>query len=149
MSQNETSFAGGCLCGAVRFEARSAPSRVLHCHCESCRRHTGASAATLAVFTQDQVAFSGDDRAVFASAPNVERTFCGTCGSSLTWETDFGAEGRLCAIHISAFDDPDALRPTGHSFYAERISWFDIHDALPRYEAFVAGGILMCNGPAK
>jgi len=137
------------MCGAVRFETTGDSSRVLHCHCQSCRSHTGAPMATLAVFRDDQVTFNGDDRKIFESTPGVNRAFCPNCGTSLTWETVFGDEGPLCAIHISAFDDPDALTPTGHSFYSERISWFDIADNLPRHEGFVAGSEMLHPGPAK
>ena len=141
-------LSGGCMCGAVRYRTSGEPARVLNCHCRSCRKHTGAPAATLAVFTVDQVAFGGGDRKIYASSPGVGRAFCGTCGTPLTWETDLGDLGPVCAIHISTFDDPDALRPSAHSFYTERISWFDIADDLPRYEGFVKDGALMCHGPA-
>jgi len=100
------------------------------------------------VFKAGQVFFSGHQRRVYNSAPNVGRAFCGRCGTSLTWETVFGDEGALCAIHISTFDNPDALKPTAHSFYPERISWFDIADKLPRHEGFVAGNEPMYFGPA-
>ena len=136
------------MCGAVRYETTGEPSRVLHCHCQSCRRHTGAPAATLAVFKENQIEFSGEERKIYQSAPNVGRAFCGECGTSLSWETVFGDEGALCALHISTFDNPEALVPTGHSFYADRISWFDIADDLPRYEGFVVGGKLLRHGPA-
>lgn len=149
MAKTASTQTGGCMCGALRYEVSGAPSRVLNCHCQSCRRHTGAPMATLAVLRADQVTFSGDARKLYPSAPGVERAFCGTCGTSLTWETDFGDEGRLCAIHISTFDHPDALPPTGHSFFPERIAWFDVADSLPRHEAFVAGSDPLHYGPAK
>jgi hypothetical protein len=33
---------GHCLCGAVRFSADGEPKWTGYCHCQSCRRHTGA-----------------------------------------------------------------------------------------------------------
>jgi len=95
------------------------------------------------------VEFSGDDRKIYNSSPGVGRAFCANCGTSLTWETVFGDEGAICAIHISTFDKPDALMPTAHCFYPERISGFDVADDLPRYEGFMAGGSLLRYGPAK
>lgn len=59
-----------------------------------------------------------------------------------------GGYGPICAIHISTFDNPDALVPTAHSFYPDRISWFETADNLPRYEGFVKDGSLLCHGPA-
>lgn len=147
MSDMKNKLAGGCMCGAVLYEITGAPSRVLHCHCQSCRHHTGAPMATLAVFQAGQVKFSGEDRKPYASAPGVERAFCASCGTSLTWETVLGDEGAICAVHISTFDDPEALPATGHSFYPERISWFDVADELPRHESFVSGSTPLQFGP--
>jgi hypothetical protein len=140
---------GGCMCGAVRYETTGeATGGVIHCHCQSCRKHTGAPMATLAVFGADMVTFSGDERGIHDSAPGVGRGFCANCGTPLTWETVLGDQGAVCAIHISTFDDPNALTPTGHSFYGERLSGFDVVDNLPRYEGFIAGGTLLRHGPA-
>ena len=141
------SMAGGCMCGAVRYEATGPPIRVIHCHCQSCRKHTGAPAATLAVYGARQITFIGGERKAYESSRGVERTFCVECGTSLTWETELRGYGPVCAVHISTFDDPEALSPTHHSFYSERIRWFDVHDNLPRYEGFVVDGVLVRHGP--
>ena len=149
MPETTSNTTGGCMCGAIRYETLGDPSRVLHCHCQSCRHHTGAPMATLAVFRADQVTFSGDDRKVYKSAPGVDRAFCANCGTSLTWETILGDEGSLCAIHLSTFEEPEALMPTGHSFYSERLPWFDVVDELPRHAGFVAESEPMRYGPAE
>lgn len=140
---------GGCMCGAVRYETAGEAMGVYHYHCQSCRKHNGAPVATLAVFEVDQVKFGGDERRICESAPSAGRAFCAKCGTPLIWGTGSGDLGRLCAIHISTFDNPDTVTPTAHSFYSERISWFDIADDLPRYEGFVADGSLLRHGPAK
>ncbi len=148
MGKDAFPMTGGCMCGGVRYETTGEVFRVIHCHCQSCRRHTGAPAATLAVFKAEQVAFSGDDRKFYRSSPGVGRAFCPECGTPLTWETGLGDLGPVCALHISTFDDPDALTPSAHSFYPERIPWFDIADNLPRYEGFVKDATLLRHGPA-
>ena len=149
MTNPGTSSAGRCMCGAVRYETTGKPVQVINCHCHSCRKHTGAPAATLAVYNVGQVQFSGDDRKIYESSWGVGRSFCSHCGTSLTWETELDGYGSICAIHISAFDDPDALVPSAHSFYPERLSWFDFADDLPRYEGFVVESVLLCHGPVK
>ena len=149
MTEATSPITGGCMCGGVRYRIDGKPSRVLNCHCSSCRAHTGAAMVTLAVFQAGQVRFLGHERAIYASSPDVGRAFCGSCGTSLTWETVLDDEGPLCAVHISSFDDPEALQPTGHSFYIERISWFDSADDLPRHARFVATSEVLQHGPAK
>ena len=149
MSETKVVATGGCLCGAVRYTANDEAMRVINCHCKSCRKHTGAPAATLAVYGVDQIMFSGDERKVYASSPNVGRAFCSECGTTLTFETELRGYGPICAIHVSTFDNPHVVIPTAHSFYSERLSWFDIADDLPRYAGFVKDNSLMQHGPAK
>ncbi|MCI0627631.1 MAG: GFA family protein [Acidobacteria bacterium] len=147
MIDEKTLATGGCMCRAVRYEAIGEPLEVGYCHCHSCRRHTGAPVVTFVMFEADNVRFTGRKRGVYNSSPGVKRAFCGNCGTSLSWEGNY--EGRLlCALQISTFDDPDSLTPTAHSFYPERISWFDIADNLPRHEGFVADSPLLHHGPA-
>ena len=144
--QNLTPLTGGCLCGAIRFETLSNPSGVYHCHCNSCRQHTGAPMSTMAVYTTDQVAFSGKERKIYESANGVKRGFCGECGTSITWETNHPRFGPICSLHASTFDEPDLLIPEAHSFYGERLGWLDISDELPRYEGLVKISKLVRHG---
>ena len=62
---------GGCLCGAVRYEARGAPLGVGYCHCRSCRHHTGAPVVAYVEFAAQHVRFSGAGRSTYASSPGV------------------------------------------------------------------------------
>ena len=148
MVETSSKPAGGGMCVAVRYETTGESLGVIHCHCRSCRKHTGAPVVTLAVFKADQVVFSDDEREIYESSPNVGWAFCVTCGTPLTWEAVFGDLGPLCSLHISSFDNPDALTPTAHSFYSERISWFDIADGLPRHEGFITDSPQLHCGPA-
>ncbi len=139
---------GGCLCGAVRYETTGKSFKVLHCHCQSCRKHNGGPVVTLAGFKADQVEFSGDERKIYESSPGVGRAFCGKCGTPLTWEGDGGDRGPILEFHISTFDNPEVLLPTLHAFDAERIAWFEVADKLPRYEGRSEKSPLLRHGPA-
>ena len=46
-------FEGSCLCGAVRFAAIGQPESVVWCHCESCRKHSGAPVSVFVAFKRD------------------------------------------------------------------------------------------------
>ena len=137
------------MCRAVRYETSGEPFLISHCHCESCRRHNGGPVVTLVGYKADQVVFSGEDRKFYESSPGANRAFCGDCGTPLTWEGDGGDLGMICELHISTFDDPTTLEPTGHAFYGERISWFETADDLPRYEGFVGDSPLLGHGSEK
>lgn len=117
---------GGCLCGAVRFRVSGPAKWTAYCHCESCRRQTGAPVSAYAGFERDQVAFTAGGLARFASSPGVERGFCARCGSPLTYEGDrWPSEIHL---HVGAFDRPQDFAPTGHAFAEERLAWLSISD---------------------
>lgn len=115
-------FEGGCLCGAVRFRAEGTPKWVLWCHCQSCRKHSGAPASVFVAFEDRAVTPLLGGIARFTSSPGVVRGFCARCGSTLTcsnvhWpgETHF---------HVGAFDEAAIFTPTGELFSEERLAWF-------------------------
>ncbi len=138
MADDPVTLTGGCLCGAVRYEATGESLGTGHCHCHSCRRHTGAPVATYVGFNADQVRFIGAERNLYNSSPGVTRAFCNQCGSSLTWEGFSGtSNSTVIEFHISTLDDPASIVPQDHSHYGERITWFDVADGLPRYRGGV------------
>jgi hypothetical protein len=124
---------GGCLCGLVRFEADGDPLWVAHCHCSSCRHHTGSAVATFVGFRRSQVTFNTRDRSIYASSPGVWRGFCARCGTPLSYEAE-SAPGEL-HLYVGTFDEPAAFVATTHVFYGERLPWLELHDALPRHTA--------------
>jgi hypothetical protein len=123
---------GGCMCGAVRYEAVGEPFAVGHCHCHSCRRHTGAPVATLVAFERDRVKFTKVDRKIYNSSPGVGRGFCDQCGTPLTWEGKAWDGLLFINFHISTLDSPDDYVPDRHWYYSKRIAWFEVADDHPR-----------------
>ena len=95
MTETPDKATGGCMCGAVRYKATGAPTSIIHCHCTSCRKHSGAPVVTLVGYKADQVEFTKGDRKIYESSKGVGRAFCGDCGTTLTWEGDGGELGPL------------------------------------------------------
>ena len=136
MTEKTRMATGGCMCGAIRYEATGIPEGAGYCHCRSCRRHTGAPVVAFVVFIADQVTWLSGARARYESSPGKFRAFCRDCGTPLTFEaTDSGRE--LIEFHISTLDNPDEFLPNEHTHYSERISWFETVDKLPRYRASI------------
>ena len=96
--QSERRTAGGCMCGAIRYEAVGEPIIVAHCHCDSCRRHTGAPLVTLVSFEADQVRFTEGNRKIYASSSGVGRepSFCASA-LSIAMSLDGNASGSRSA----------------------------------------------------
>ncbi|MDZ4741765.1 MAG: GFA family protein [Alphaproteobacteria bacterium] len=115
---------GGCLCGAIRFEAKGAPKWTAYCHCHSCRKHTGAPVLAFGGFERVNVRFTSGQLATYASSPGVKRGFCGTCGSTMTYEGERWASE--VHFHVGALDRPQDFSPQGHAFPAERLPWLHL-----------------------
>ncbi|MBS7540742.1 GFA family protein [Ancylobacter lacus] len=105
-------FTGGCLCGAVRFEATGRPHRVGLCHCLDCRKHHGALFYAAAIFPQEAVTVTGEAR------DYAGRFFCPRCGSSV-----FARFGEEVELHLGALDAPDQFIPTYENWVVRRESW--------------------------
>lgn len=119
-------FEGGCLCGGVRFKAVGSPNWILWCHCQSCRRHSGAPASVFVAFEHEAVTMTKGEVTKFNSSPGVHRGFCARCGSTLTCETErFPNEAHY---RVGAFDRAAELIPTGHIFPEERLPWLHIQE---------------------
>ena len=128
---------GGCLCGTIRFRMTADPLWVAYCHCESCRRHTGSVVATFAGFAESAVSFSEGTPAVFESSPHVWRSFCGRCGSPISYRsTRFPGEVHF---YIGVMDRPEQYLPQAHVHHGERVPWFDTKDDLARFERTANG----------
>jgi hypothetical protein len=60
------------------------------------------------------------------------RDFCGECGTPFLMKVDHQPE--TVDFSVATLDDPDAIAPGFHIFWASRISWFEPNDELPRHE---------------
>ena len=59
---SQLNWTGGCLCGTVRFELKSAPFDAGWCHCRTCQLNSGAPAMVFAsVADGDWVAVEGNE----------------------------------------------------------------------------------------
>ena len=133
MNQAPRTFTGGCLCGAVRFEASGEPLWIAHCHCASCRRNTGAAVATFVGVRRDGFRYGAGKPAVYESSPSVWRRFCSACGTPLIYEAARCADE--VHINIGTLDEPAAFAPTMHVHVAEQLPWLHMDDGLLRYAA--------------
>ena len=91
---------GGCLCGAVRFQAKLEKHEMGVCHCGMCRKWSGGTFMAVecaALDVADESALG-----VYRSSEYGERVFCRTCGSSLFWRMQ---DGSVVIASLQAFDD--------------------------------------------
>jgi len=121
------SIAGGCLCGACRYETDAEPINVRACHCCACQKATGSPFYARVLVPLDGLRVSGPIR-WFASSDDVRRGFCTQCGSTLFSERlSIGAIG----LTMGTLDEPDRFRPTEHIWVSSKQAWIELADGLP------------------
>jgi hypothetical protein len=123
-------YAGGCLCGQVRWRAVAAPMNVRICHCTLCQRWTGGPFFARALFARGDVDWSGETTAWPTSAHMLRRS-CARCGTPLFADPD-NDPPRL-GVSLASMDEPDALAPECHIFVSTRRAWAPPDDGLPQF----------------
>lgn len=93
------------------------------CHCQSCRRHSGAPVSVFLAFSRDAYTVTDGEITKFNSSPGRLRGFCPRCGSTLTCE---GKNSPEMHFHVGAFDEAARFKPTRHIFPEERLPWLHL-----------------------
>jgi hypothetical protein len=123
-------LSGGCACGAVRYETDAAPFHRTLCHCIDCRRAAGAPAVAWFSVPAAELRFVRGAPAAQRSSPRVERTFCGACGTPLSYRND--AYPEEVDVITCSLDDPEAASPKDHTFASQKLGWMRTDD-MPAY----------------
>jgi hypothetical protein len=129
---------GGCLCGAIRFEADSVPL-ISNCHCSKCRKAVGSAfrATACVPLAQFRVLRGEDQIQVYQpSGPGYSNAFCRRCGSNAPWVVE---ERQLALIPAGLLEDDPGVRPALHMFVGSKAPWWEITDAAPQFEEWVPG----------
>ena len=134
---DEQKFTGGCLCGAIQYEATGRPLEVTHCHCKNCRRSTGAAFATGVCFPVEAVTWIQEEPLSYQSSEGFGRLFCPKCGSSVAQHDE--STGTMWPL-VGTLDHPESVTPESHIFTRDQIPWAKLDDGLPRHSVFPSTG---------
>lgn len=134
MSETAT-ITGGCLCGALRYEARGEPGACGYCFCADCRKGSGSGFIPFMGFPAEAVTFTGRNLQHVAKASrggDAVRNFCPDCGALV-----FG--GRVGqdvshTIYAGSLDDPRHFQPTLAIFNRDRPVWVPLPEGLTVFE---------------
>jgi len=93
----------------------------------------------VAVFGTSSPPSSGRSKSVTAGcaarppAGHWRRTRCRSCGSPI-YSHRVG-KPELVRIRVGTIDEPLNVRPVASYYTGSKCNWWEIHDALPRFEA--------------
>lgn len=128
-------FAGGCACGAIRYEGSAPPIAVINCHCRDCQRASGAGSSLGAIVPTDSLRLvRGSPRGHVTTADNgnrVSREFCAECGTPLFARG--AATPQFVAIKVGSLDDPSWCAPMVDIWTDSAQPWEVMNPALPKF----------------
>ncbi len=127
--------AGGCHCGAVRYEVNGTPQHVALCHCADCRKSAGAPMVAWTAFAEEQFKVTKGDAKTINSSGASMRSFCPNCGTGLWFRNQENLPG-IVDIQTATLDNPEAYPPGVHIQTAERIGWMEAAHSLPAFARF-------------
>ncbi|MFP6627717.1 MAG: GFA family protein [Myxococcota bacterium] len=127
--------AGGCLCGAVRYEFDAELGPVTLCHCQYCRRAHGAPFVALSLMRSDQLRWvSGAELIQQVQTQGVgTRAFCRSCGTRLYNRPESAPQ--ITMLVVESLDDDRGVEPLMHINLESKSAWYEIRDDLPCYPA--------------
>ena len=126
---------GGCLCGAVRYEAAPPTLFCAHCHCRFCRHaHAAAFVTWFGVReTGFRLTAGADALRWYASSKQSRRAFCSRCGTTLLFQSQ-ASPGEM-HIALATADAPIDREPGSHVFFDQHVPWIEMGDELPRVDS--------------
>jgi hypothetical protein len=128
-------YAGGCLCGALRYEARGAPLFEGYCFCADCRKASGSGFIGFMGFPAAALSFGGETRASIVRSlrgGDAVRNHCARCGS-LVFGGVVGSDEQH-TIYAGSLDDASLFRPTMAIFGRDRPDWVPLPPGVTVFE---------------
>ncbi len=122
-------FEASCLCGGIRLSYSGVIGPANYCHCEDCRRVTG-SAYNIGVRVERRnlrVTASSELRSykyVGGKGREIERCFCGNCGSPIY--TLHPAKPEFAWVKAGIINDPEVVKPAYENWVKDKVAWATI-----------------------
>lgn len=127
--------AGGCHCGAIRYEVDGEPMHVVLCHCADCRKSSGAPMVAWAMFAEAAFRVTSGSPRTRNSSGAALRSFCADCGTGIAYRNADMLPG-IVDVQSATLDDPDVFAVGAHIQVAERIGWMKTAHELPEFDRF-------------
>ncbi len=132
-------IAGGCHCGAIRYEVEGDALTHALCHCTDCRRHSGAPMVAWTMYPEAALRVTKGAVRVYVSSEHGRREFCAECGTGLFMRYADVLPG-IVDIQSATYDNPDAVPAQVQIQVADRIGWMAEAHALPAFDRYPPQG---------
>jgi hypothetical protein len=135
MNHSSKRYAGGCLCGALRYEAEGEPTLMGICYCADCRKASGSGFIPFMGFAAVAVRLSGPTLTFVSKAArggDATRNACPVC-AGLVFGGKAGVDDSY-TIYAGSLDDPSLFRPAIAIFARDRPDWAPIPAGLKVFD---------------
>ena len=135
MANTRKRYTGGCLCGALRYEAQGEPGEAGYCYCADCRKASGSGFVPFINFPAKAIRFTGQARQFVSpaySGGEAVRNSCPVC-SGLVFGGVIG-ESDSFTIYAGSLDDPSLFEPSIAIFNKSRPAWVPLPSGLKVFE---------------
>ena len=126
----EECASGGCSCGQLRYQISQPPKVVAICHCRSCQLAAGAESVGWAVCAMASFKWLGAEPKYYKSSEDVTRSFCGNCGTALSYQCN----AEFIDVTLASLDNPEQFPPQNEVWLKHRISWNPANPQLTSFE---------------
>ena len=116
-----------CCCGSLTLGVTGAPVMNAICHCDDCKRRTGAAFGWSVYFLDAAVSQpQGEARtyAFDAASGRQERSFCPNCGSTVFWRS--AAFGGLTGVAGGCLPPDEVGEPNISGTDPKRCAWITL-----------------------
>jgi hypothetical protein len=123
-------FEGNCLCGGIMLSYSGLIGPANYCHCEDCRRANG-SAFNIGIRVERKdlkVTATSELRRykyVSESGNEIERCFCGRCGSPIF--TLHPHKPEYAWVKAGIINDPNIVKPAYEIWARDKVEWATVH----------------------
>jgi hypothetical protein len=129
------SHAGGCLCGAIRYNVNAQITELRACHCTHCQKASGTGMNVVAAIPSASFTLLQGRPKRYTDTADSGRTlyryFCGECGSPIYSHRETTPE--ILALRVGTLDDSSGMRITTHIWTRSRRPWSYIDPACEQH----------------
>jgi hypothetical protein len=128
-------MAGGCLCGALRYEAQGEPMFAGYCCCDDCQKASGSGFAPFLGFPASTLRITGATRSHMlkhTDGREAVRNACASCGS-LVFGGIYGKDA-MHTIYVGTLDDPSLFKPGMAINVKFKPGWVILPPDIPQFE---------------
>lgn len=137
---SQSSFTGGCLCGALRYEANAAPTFMGYCCCDDCQKASGSGYIPFIGFPGGALKVTGPHTLYqmhHKDGRTSERFSCARCASLVFGGEPGNPNGNT--IYAGTLDDTSLFKPAMAIMTKFKPDWVILPDGLALFEGMPQG----------